>query len=109
MELSTAKSIERIALDPEACVYKRAFAAVMLLMTFASLRFADVQRLSSIDANTDLVHGTKTKKPHGQNWPWACPIVGPTGSTIWAQPIFDLRSAYRGGRRTRHVLHFPTD
>ena len=99
MELGTVKATERIALDTEVCVYKRAFDAGILLMTFASLRFADVQRIRSFDVNTDSVHGTllssKTKKPHGLNWPWACPIVGLAGSTQCVQPIIELRSAYR--------------
>ena len=81
MELITVKAIERIALDPDVCVYKRAFAAGILLMTFASLRFADVQRLRSFDVNTDSVHGTllssKTKKPPWPELAMGVPDRGP--------------------------------
>ena len=37
----------------------------------------------------------KTKKQHGQHWPWAFPLGGITGSRERAQPIFDMRAAYR--------------
>ena len=99
IELDTAKAIEHIALNEEVCVHKRAFAAGILLMTYASLRFADVQRLRPFGVNEDSIRGTllssKTKKSHGQNWPWACPLMGLTGATDWIQPIAQLRAAYR--------------
>ena len=67
-------------------------------MTYASLRFSDVQRIRSLETNDGSVNGTllrsKTKKPNGQNWPWACPQTGVAGERGWIQPILDLRTAY---------------
>ena len=77
MSLATLRAIEEIATNKSATPYKRAFAAGILLMTYASLRFSDVQRIRSFECNEDAVHGTllicKTKKQHGQHWPWASP------------------------------------
>ena len=99
MELSTVKAIDALSDNPEVSVYKRAFAAGLLLMAYASLRFADVQRLRTFEVNIDSAHGTllssKTKKQHGQHCPWACPRQGLTGSRDWVRPILDLRTAYR--------------
>ena len=99
MDLSTVKSIEQIALDTDVCVRKRAFAAGIPLVTYASLRFADVQHLRPFEINRDSIHGTllcsKTKKPRGPNWPRACPRMGLAGGTHWIQPIVDIRAAYR--------------
>ena len=68
-------------------------------MTCASLRFSDAQRIRSFGINEDSVHGTllncKTKKQHGQFWPWACPREGVTGSRMWVQPLLDMRTTFR--------------
>ena len=99
MNLSTVRMIEELATNPLVAPYKRAFAAGILLMTFASLRFSDAQRLRTFEVNDDSVHGTliscKTKKLHGQFWPWAFPRRGITGSRDWVQPIVEMRQAYR--------------
>ena len=80
MALETAKVIGQISTSAEVCVRKRAFVAGILLATYASLRFADVQRLRPFGCNEDPIRGallsSGTKKPHGQNWPWAFPMVG---------------------------------
>ena len=98
MDLETLKKIERLATNVEANGNKRAFAAGILLMTYAILRFSDVQRRRSLETNDDSVNGTllrsKTKKPNGKNWPWACPRMGVTGECGWVHPILDLRTAY---------------
>ena len=99
MEIEAAKAVGRLTINPEVCSCKRASAAGILLMTFGSLRFADVQRLETFEVNNDSVHGTllcsKTKKPHGLNWPWTCPRAGITGSTEWDLPLVHLRTAYK--------------
>ena len=48
MKPGTVKKIEPTALNVEIDPFKRAFAAGILLMTYASLRFSDVQRLRSL-------------------------------------------------------------
>ena len=68
-------------------------------MTYASLRFPDVLRTRSVECNADAARGAllccKTKKKHGQHWPWACHLEGVTGSRDWDQPLFDMRASYR--------------
>ena len=99
MELKTGEATELISLDPEVCVRKRAFAGGILLMNYAILRFADVRRLRSPEADDDSANGallsSRTKKHHGQNWPPACPRTGLTGATDWIQQIANIRAAYR--------------
>ena len=67
-------------------------------MSYASLRFSDVQRLKTFEVNADSVHGTllqcKTKKPHGLDWSRACPRMGMTGTLYWAMPLIEFRTAY---------------
>ena len=99
MSLATLRAIEEIATNKSVTPYKRAYADGIFLMIYASLRFSDVQRIRSFECNEDAVHGTllncKTKKQHGQHWPWACPQEGITGSREWAEPLVDMRTAYR--------------
>ena len=98
MKLDTVKKLEGLALNVDVTPSKRAFAAVILLMAFTSLRFPDAQRLRSLEMNADSAHGTllqsKTKRPHGLPWPWACPFTGMTGSDKWVLPIFDFHRAH---------------
>ena len=67
-------------------------------MTYAGLRFADVQSVRPFGVNADSTHGTllisNRKKTRGQNWPMACHRMGLTGATDWIQPIAQLRAAY---------------
>ena len=95
--LETAKAIEHISTNAEVCVRKPAISDGFLLMTYSSLRFADVQRLRPFEVNEDSIRGTllssKTNEPHGRNWPWAFPLMGITGATDWIQPILNLRAA----------------
>ena len=58
MDLETVRKIEHLTTNTEANVYKRAFASGILLVTYASLRFSDVQRIRSCGANEDSVNGT---------------------------------------------------
>lgn len=105
MAVSTIKLLEGIAVNKEVAPFKRQFAAGILLMSFASLRFSDAHRLKSIDVNSDSVYGTlltcKTKKLHGLDWPWACPIMGMAGAAEWIRPILKYRQAHL---RTNGVL-----
>ena len=98
MTLETVKLLEGVATNSEVPPFKRAFAAGILLMSYTSLRFSDVQRLKSFEVNDDAAHGTlltcKTKKPHGLDWPWACPRQGVSGSHDWVQPLLDFRAAH---------------
>ena len=99
MSLVTVRELEELAPSKEVCMYKRSFAAAILVMTYDSLRFADAQKIRTFDCNDDSVRGTltssKTKKQHGLNWPWACPRKGIIGTSERAQPLLDVRSAYR--------------
>ena len=98
MALETVKLIEGISTNPEVAPFKRAFAEGVLLMTYASLRFSDSQSLLTFVVNEDSVHGTltscKTKRPHGLDWPWACPRLGVTGSKDWVAPLVEFRQAH---------------
>ena len=108
MEPDTLRKIERLSTNTEVGKYKRSFGAGILLMTYTSLRFSDVQRLASFDANEDSINGTlqasETKKPNGLNWPWACPRTGITGGRDWVKPILDLRAAY--AKVNGHQTHY---
>ena len=99
MSIATVRALEDIACNILVTPYKRAFAAGVLLVTYASLRFSDFRRIRPFEINEDSVHGTlitcKTKKVHGQFWPWACPREGITGSREWARPLVDMRLSYR--------------
>ena len=105
MKLDTVKKLEEIALNVEVSPFKRAFDAGIILMTYTSLRFSDVQRLRSLEVDEDSVYGTllqsKTKKPHGLPWPWACPRMGITGSAKWINPLLDFHDAHEKHNGTR--------
>ena len=91
--------------------YKRAFAAGILLMTYASIRFSDVQRVRTSECNSDSAHGalleSKTRKPHRMFWPWACPLAGITGCTDWVQPLVVMREAFRNQNGSEPMFTFP--
>ena len=110
-KLDTIEKLESSALNVEITPFKRAFASGILLMTYASIRFSDVQRLRSLDVNEDSAHGTllrsKTKKPHGLPWPWACPRMGVSGSTEWIAPLFEFHVAREKLNGSRPSFVFP--
>ena len=58
MKLDTIKQIGSMALNVEITPFKSAFASGILLMTYASLRFSDVQRLRILEVDEDSAHGT---------------------------------------------------
>ena len=97
-KLDTIKKLEALAVNVEVSPSKRAFAAGILLVTYTSLRFSDVQTLRTLSANGDSIRGTllqsKTKKPHGLPWPWDCPRTGVTGPTNWIEPLLGFHKAY---------------
>ena len=99
MSLSTLRALGETATNILATPYKRAFDAGILLMTYASLRFSDVQRIRTFEFNEDSAHGAllncKTRKQHGQFWPMAFRREGITGSRVRAQPLIDMRIAFR--------------
>ena len=72
MSLKTLRAIEEVALNKLVTPYKRDFAAGILLMTYASLRFSDVRRIRSFELNEDSVRGTllncKTKASVPTRW-----------------------------------------
>ena len=98
MAIETAKLLEGVATNKAVAPSKRPFGAGILLMSYASLRFSEVQRLETFDVNSDSAHGTfpqcKTKIPHGADWPWAFPRLGMTGTVDRAMPLIDFRTAY---------------
>ena len=99
MSLDTLRKLENMACDKLVTPFKRAFAAGIILMTYASLRFSDAQRIRSFEVNNDSIHGTllncKTRKAHGLFWPWARPREGITGPRYWVQPLIEMRDAYK--------------
>ena len=111
MKLDTVKKLEELAVNVEVAPFKRAFAAGILLMTYTSLRFSDVQRLRTLAVNEDSIHGTllqsKTKKPHGLPWPRACPRTGVTGATTWVEPLLDFHRAHEKLNGTPPSFVFP--
>ena len=111
MALETVKLIDQIAVSPEVTPFKRAFAAGVLLMTYASLRFSDVQRLLTFEANEDSAHGThsqcKTRRPHGLDWPWARPRLGVTGSKEWVRPLLEFRQDHTKANGREPKFTFP--
>ena len=111
MDAGTVRKLEDAASNVEILIGKRAFAAGILLMTYASLRFADVQKIRSLEVNADSIHGplltSKTKKQHGLHWPWACPRMGITKRTDWTQPLLGLRDAYQKVGGTQMSYTFP--
>ena len=73
MELSTLRAIEETDVGKLTTAFKRAFAAGVLLMTYASLRFSDVQRIRTFEVNEDSVRGTLIN----------CDILAPNGINHW--------------------------
>ena len=80
-------------------------------MSYASLRSSGAQRLRSFHINDDSIHGTlltcKTKKPHGVDWPLACPRKGVTGSTEWIRPLLDFRATHEKTNGFEPPFTFP--
>ena len=99
MSLETVRDFEDMAVNKLTAPYNRTYAAGILLMTYGSLRFPDAQRLRSFEVTEGSARGAllscKTRKQHGQFWPWARPIRGITGSLEWVHPLMDMRQAYR--------------
>ena len=97
--LKSLQSFVDVATSKLGAPYKRSFASGILLAPYAFLGFSDAQRIRTFETNKDAVNGTplscKTKKQHGQCWPRACPREGITGSRECAQPLLDMRDAYR--------------
>ena len=96
--LALVIEFDAIASDPLVASGKRLLASAILLMALTSLRFADVQRLKALGANESSVYGTllssKTKRPHGLDWPFAAPISGFNNSPAWLKPVRDFRAAF---------------
>ena len=97
MKLDTIKKLEALAVNVVITPLKRDFASGILLMTYTSLSFSDVQILRIIEANEDSIRGTllrsETKKPHGLPWPWAFPRMGASGSAEWVTPLIEFHVA----------------
>ena len=72
MSLTTLRALEETAVNKLGAPCKRAFSAGVLLLTYASLRFPDVQRIRSFEINEDSARGTllscKANKQRGQVW-----------------------------------------
>ena len=96
--LDLLRRFDSIACDQMVTSGKRLFASAIILMTLTSLRFADVQRLKSLVSDKSSIHGTlltsKTKRPHGLDWPFACPKIGFCGNEDWFLPILQFRTAH---------------
>ena len=111
MSIEAVKLLECVDANREAAPFKRQCADGILLMSYASLRFSDARRLKTIDVNSDSAHGTrlacKTRKPHGIDWPWECPLMGMTGTAARIQPILDYRAARERTNGTPPSFTFP--
>ena len=59
----------------------------------------------------DSVYGallcSKTKKPDGLNWPWACHSAGPSGVRDWGRPLLDMRCAHGKVNDVQSTHAFP--
>ena len=97
-KLDTIKQVESLARNKLAPPYQLAFSAGVALVTYASLRFSDVQRIRSFDVNSDSVWNAlkfENQERHCQFWPFAFPLEGIAGPTDWDQPILMMQEAYR--------------
>ena len=98
MDVETVRKLEATASNFEILISKRPFSAGIPLMTYASLRFADVRKIRPFEVNADSIRGahltSKTMKQHGLHWQRACPRMGITRRTDWIQPLLELRNAY---------------
>ena len=108
LPVEMALAMEARALEENALEGRRVFAACIALMTNATLRFCDVQRVDSIDQNESAVFGTTWRsktKVSGQNQ-WAAPKAGVAGSEGWHLPLFTYRTDYKKkyGRDPHFIL-----
>ena len=112
MDLETVRKIELIATNKKICMYKRAYAAAIIVMTYASLRFADVQKLRTFERNDDSVPGTlsasKTKEQHGLNWPLGFPTCRCDRINRLGPTAVGHAECVPKGERNRHALHVPS-
>ena len=96
--LALVIKFDAIASDHLAESGKRLFASSILLAAPASLRFADVQRLKTLETNESSVYGTllpsRTKRPHVIGRPFASPLSGLNNSAAWIKPVLDFRAAF---------------
>ena len=71
IDIETIRKLEGAAANVEILISKRAFAAGILLVTYASLRFADTQRLRRLEANAESILVTllasMVRKQHGHH------------------------------------------
>ena len=95
--LELLQRFDTIACDSLVTMGKRLFASAIILMTLTSLRFANAQRLKSLVLDKSSIHGklltSKTNRPHGLDWPFACPKCGVGGNEDWFLPALQFRSA----------------
>ena len=87
------------------------FASAILLTVHASLRFSDIQRISTFTETEDVIHGSltacKVRKQHGLPWPFAALRMGFTNKRSWHRPIMDFRQAYYQNQRVLPTFTIP--
>ena len=109
--MGTVRKLEGVVSDVEILISKLSFAAGILLMTSASLRFTDVQEIRPFEVDADSIHGTlrtsKTKQQHGLHWTWACSRMGITKRTDWPRPLLELRNDYQKVNGVQMNYAFP--
>ena len=102
MSLPTVRNLDVLASNKEVCAYKRAFAPAILVMTYASLRFAGAQKIRTFEGNDDSIYGallsSRTKRQRGLNWPRAFPRKGILGTCERAQTLLEM-----GGRISQNL------
>ena len=108
--LEMAKLLDCVATNKEVAPHKRAFDDRILLMSYASIRLSDFQRLEKFEINSDLAYGTLLgckKKPHGVDWQRACPRMGMTGCNDWVLPLVEFRAAFAKTNGGDPLFAFP--
>ena len=99
--LDLLRRFDSIACDNLATSGGRLFDSAIILMTLTSLRFADAQRLKSLVSDKSSIRGTlltsKTKRPHGHDWPFARPKLGVFGGR---ELVFTYPSISDGARKS---------
>ena len=104
--------LERITENEEAEIGLKLFASAILLTVHASLRFSDIQRISTFTETDEVIHGTltacKVRKQHGLPWPFASLRKGFTNKGTWHRPIMDFRNAYYSGQHVLPTFTIPT-
>ena len=109
MPVELAVVPERIATDASTPFPRRLFAAAILLMSYATLRFGDVQGMGAMEANNSVLRGTmwKVKAKKAAAAVWATPRAGATGAADWHVPLLVWNCGYAAERGSPPTFALP--